>query len=113
MRRDEAYLLDIKIPASEALEFVGDMTFHEFLNDRMALRAVLNCLHEVGEASKKLSDKFKAQHPLVPWSDLVVHRNELAHEYFRADYGESWHIIKNILPGLVEYIEPLIPPDKQ
>ncbi len=111
MRRDEAFLLDIKIAATEALEFVGNQSLEELINDRIRLRAVINCLHEVGEASKKLSNDFKRQHPLIQWQDLVTHRNDLAHEYFRMNYGESWHIIKNILPGLIEYISPLIPPE--
>lgn len=111
MRRDEAYLLDIKLAAAEAIEFVGDLGVDALLHDRMRMRAVINCLHEIGEASRKLSPAFKERHPLIQWSDLVTHRNELAHAYFRTDFGETWHIVKNVLPGLLEYIELLIPPE--
>lgn len=111
MRLDVAYLLDIQVAAKDALEYAQGVDLKQFINDRRLRRAIVNCLHEIGEAAGKLSKKFKEEHPLIPWKQLIVHRNELAHVYFRIDYAESWEIVQTVLPGLLEYIAPLIPPE--
>lgn len=88
MRRDESYLLDIHTAAQDAVRFVRGMDFPRFAQDDLIRRAAVNCLHEIGEASNKLSAKFRHEHPLIPWGDFISHRNELAHQYFRADFGQ-------------------------
>ena len=88
MRRDESYLLDILLASREAREFVRGYDYHAFYNDQRTRRAVMSCLHDIGEASHKISKHFKQEHPLIPWGDFISHRNELAHQYFRADFGQ-------------------------
>jgi uncharacterized protein with HEPN domain len=111
MRLDLSYLEDIYQAAKDAHEFVSGFSFETFAADRKTRRAVINCLHEIGEASKKLSKDYKRQHPQIPWEQLTSHRNELAHEYFRIDYGQVWQITQDILPSLIEYLETLLPPN--
>ena len=88
MRRDDSYLEDIYNAATDAREFVAGLHFETFASDRLLQRGVVNCLHDIGEASEKVSKEFKQQHPAIPWKQLVSHRNELAHEYFRIDVPE-------------------------
>lgn len=108
MRRDIEYLHDIYLSASDIVDTVGGLQFETFAGDRTMQHAVKDCLSEIGEASKKLSREFKQEHPLIPWDDFVTRRNELAHEYFRLDLGEMWHVVENMIPGLIEYLRPLV-----
>lgn len=112
MRREKEYLHDIYLAANDILDTVGGLQFETFAENRILQHAVKDCLSEIGEASKKLSAEFKRQHPLIPWEELVSRRNRLAHEYFRMDLGEMWHVVENIIPGLIEYLGPLVPPEE-
>ena len=110
MRPDIAYLEDIYIAARDAQDCTVGLEFETWVNVKELRRAVINCLHEIGEASRKLSKDFKRQHPEIPWDELTSHRNALAHEYFRIDYGQVWRVVHDILPKVVEIIGPMIPP---
>jgi uncharacterized protein with HEPN domain len=109
MRTDLAYLEDIYIAARDAQDCTVGLEFEIWVGVNELRRAVVNCLHEIGEASKKLSQDFKQQHPEIPWDELTSHRNALAHEYFRIDYGQVWRVVHDVLPLVIEKIRPLIP----
>jgi uncharacterized protein with HEPN domain len=108
MRRDSEYLHDIYLAACDLYDAVGGLDLDTFARLRMRQHAVKDCLLEIGEASKKISPEFKGQHTLIPWDEFVTRRNRLAHEYFRMDLGEMWHVAQNIIPGLIEYLKPLV-----
>ena len=111
MRRDESYIEDIYNAAADAREFVAGMRYETFATNRLVQRAVVNCLEQIGEASKRLSTDFKRQHPEIFWQELMTHRNYLAHEYFRIDFGQVWLMVEDVLPGLIETLRPLLPPN--
>ncbi len=110
MRTDLAYLEDIFHAAWDARDCVAGLEFETWVEVKELRRAVVNCLHEIGEASKKLSKDFKQQHPEIPWDELTTHRNQLAHEYFRIDYGQVWRVAHDVIPKLIDLIWPLLPP---
>ncbi len=66
MPRDEAALLDIAQAARLALEFARGLDQDAFLQDLKTQSAVAHQLMVLGEAVKRLSDVFCAQHPAIP-----------------------------------------------
>jgi uncharacterized protein with HEPN domain len=72
--------------------------------------SVQKALEIVGEASRKISAEFKRNHPEIPWKDRIDLRHELIHEYFRVDTAELSHSATLVVPGIIEMIEPLVPP---
>ena len=108
MRRDEEYLYDIYLAADDINRSVVGLKFDVFTENRILQHAVKDCLLEIGEASKKLSSEFKAEHSIIPWKEFVTRRNRLAHEYFRLDLGEMWHVVENDIPGLIDYLKPFV-----
>ena len=52
---------------------------------QVAFDAILYDLLVIGEAVKSLSQSFKDQFPVTPWSQISGMRDILAHEYFRVD----------------------------
>jgi len=39
-------------------------------------------------------------------------RHRLTHEYFRIDLRTVWDTVHSDLPGLIDLLSPLIPPDQ-
>lgn len=113
MRRDEAYLLDIRLSASKALRFIDGLTWEEFESSELHQNAVPHSLEIIGEAARRVSQEFRDLHPEIPWQDMAGMRNRIIHEYFRVNLAAAWDTVQNDLPGLIALLEPLIPPEDE
>lgn len=107
MSRDETNLRDILQAAKQVMEFTRDMESESFLNDRKTQSAVLHELMVVGEAVKRLSEDFRAEHPQVPWKQMAGMRDKLIHNYNDVDLDEVWATASKDIPALIALIEPL------
>jgi len=109
MHRDETTLVDIAAAARLVLVFTRSMTKDAFFDDVKTQSAVLHQLMIIGEAVKRLSSEFRAQHPGVPWSLIAGMRDHLIHAYDAVDLEEVWKTASVDVPGLLAQIEPLLP----
>jgi uncharacterized protein with HEPN domain len=109
MQRDEATLLDIAEAARLVTHFVQDMSKAVFLDDYKTQSAVLYQLIVMGEAVKRLSSEYRAQHTEIPWSLIAGMRDHLIHGYDIVDWDEVWKTATTDVPDLLIKIEPLLP----
>jgi len=112
MWRDDAYMLDMLIAARKVCTYTEGVSREEFEKNAMIQDAVMRQLEVLGEAARHVSDEAKAEHPEVPWKDLVSLRNRLIHEYFRIKVDRVWDAVANEIPALITLIEPLVPPGR-
>ena len=73
----------------------------------MVQDAVVRQLEIIGEASRQLSEVFRAQHDHVPWHAMIGMRNRIAHEYLDIDLHVIWEVTKHDLPVLKTQINDL------
>jgi uncharacterized protein with HEPN domain len=109
MTRDEATLLDIVKAAQLASSFIQGMTKESFLDDIKTQSSVLYQLAVIGEAVKRLSHAFRAQHPDVPWQLIAGMRDHVIHGYDVVDWDEVWETATRDVPDLLAKIEPWLP----
>ncbi len=109
MPRDEAVLLDLERAARYALAFVEGFSRYEFLADVKTQSAIIHQLLILGEATKRLSDDFKALHPEIPWRYISGMRDHLVHGYDTIDLEEVWNVLEHDLPDLLSQIKLLLP----
>ena len=64
----------------------------------------------IGEATKRLPDDFRREHPAIPWRGMAAFRNVLTHDYEEVDLDEVWRVIATELPKAKAAISPLLPP---
>jgi uncharacterized protein with HEPN domain len=76
MPRDRDYAADILAAARLALSYVEGVAYNAFMNDTMRQDAVVRELRIIGEATKRLSDEFKASH-----SDIRRVKRRSSHSY--------------------------------
>ncbi len=100
------YLDHIAQAASDACDFVKEMTEDDFLTDRRTQRAVIMSLVIIGEAETRVMDRFPdfaAAHPDVPWRGMRGMRgmrNRVAHGYFDVNLDLVWETVRSALPQL-------------
>lgn len=75
-----------------------------FFMDRMRQRAVVNCLMVIGEATKKLPDALRQQHPAIPWREMARMRDRLIHDYSRIKVYTVWNVVKREIPELKKQV---------
>lgn len=109
MSRDDANVLDILNAARKALSFVSGMERGAFEQDEKTHAAVLYQLTILGEATKRVSEPFKQQHPEVPWREMSGTRDRVVHEYDRVSLDKVWEVLQDDLPALVAALQPLEP----
>lgn len=78
------------------------------MEDEVLQRACLRSLEVIGEATKNLSDEFKAGHPEVEWRKIAGMRDKLIHHYFGVDWAMVWIVLENKIPQLRNDVETLI-----
>lgn len=101
MRRDEDSLVDIAHFARQALQIRGDMDRQSYLVDQRTQFATLYALIVVGEAVKRLSPEFRAQHPATPWRPFAGMRDRLIHHDDQVNLERLWTTIDQEIPALI------------
>lgn len=109
MTRD--YLLslsDIIENMEKTRQFVGGMSYEEFVAHEMACYAVVRCLEIIGEAVKNVPQEIRARRPEVSWKDLAGLRDKCIHMYFGINHWRIWQVVKEDIPKYQESIQTLI-----
>ena len=107
--RDLESLLDIDYYGRNIISFVSGMTQAEFTEDQKTIAAVMYAIAVMGEATKRLSDEFREQHPHLPWRELAGLRDRLVHDYKNIDLDILWDVVSVEVPALLVSLEPLLP----
>ena len=72
---------------------------------------MISRLQIIGEACRKLSERFRARHAEVPWRAIIGIRHHLVHGYFDIDADVVWAAITERLPALKDQIAAALATD--
>ena len=108
MRLDDATILDVLNAARLAVGFTEDMDKPTFLADEKTQSAVSHQLLILGEAVKRLSPRFRSEHPQIPWKKISGMRDILIHEYDSVDLDQVWRTVTRDLLPLIKEIERVV-----
>jgi uncharacterized protein with HEPN domain len=110
--RDAALLLDIMLAAEAALSFTAGLDEQAFVGSDLHQSAVIRKFEVMGEAAGKISAAFCAAHPEIPWKQMTGLRHRLIHDYGDVRLDIVWRVVREMLPGLIASLRPLIPPNR-
>ena len=71
-----------------------------FLHDSVYHNAVALCILQIGELVGVLSDEFKAAYSEIPWRNIKLMRNIVAHRYGTVDHSITWDVVMDDIPTL-------------
>ena len=107
--RDAAYIWDMLDAARTIQEFTAGVPLEDYLLDRKLQLAVERAIEIIGEAARLVSPELKAQHPGIPWRQIVSQRNVLAHDYGEIKQDRIWLVATSRIPDLIAQLQPLLP----
>jgi uncharacterized protein with HEPN domain len=105
---DQPRLLHMLQAARDAVAFADGKTRADLDRDRMLLRALVNCVQEIGEAASCVTDEGRARAPDVPWPKIVGMRHILVHAYYNIDADALWRVVEQHIPSLVQELNALM-----
>jgi uncharacterized protein with HEPN domain len=105
---DRALLADVLDSAREAEVFAGKRTGAELEEERMRLLAIVRLLEVIGEAANGVSEKFRRDHPQLPWRQMIATRNRLIHGYRDIDPAVVASIARTNLPTVISALESIL-----
>ena len=111
--RDAGYLWDILQAAREVAGFVKGKRYIDLTSDRMLRLAVERELEIIGEAARRVSDRFREEHPDIPWAGMIAQRNVISHEYGDIRLEWVWTVATRRVPELIALLEPLMPAEPE
>ena len=109
MKRDYSlYIKDILNSIVLIEDFIGNMQFSEFAEDKKTSSAAIYQIEIIGEASKQIPRAKRIKYSEIPWKDMAGMRDRIIHFYFRVDYEIVWKVIKEDLPILKMQIAEML-----
>ena len=106
-KSDYDFLNYIEVAAEECLEFVGNLSFGEFLDDTKTRAAAVWQICVTGEAANRIEQGIQQQAPEVAWRRMADMRNVLIHQFYEIDYGIVWRAVQEDLRPLIASIRRL------
>jgi len=90
----------IYIEAKFVVEHTKAITYDEFIENEILIRAVERSLMIIGEAAKMISEETKHELPQIEWRGMAGLRDKLIHHYFGVDYEIVWSVVTSKIPDL-------------
>ncbi len=105
----EKYLYDMLSSCEFLIEFTGDKTVDDYINDRAFRSAVERELQIIGEALIVLEKIAPAVAARIPeYQNIIGFRHVLVHGYDSLDPMTVWNVIETKLEALAPYINSLL-----
>ena len=89
------YLRHIPDAITSIQEYTKNLNQKDFYNNKLVQDAVIRNLEIIGEATKRIPDEFRLDHPQIPWKQIAEMRDVLIHNYFGVDAERVWGVVKN------------------
>ena len=99
-RDTKLYVKDIVDSIKKIEQYTKGLTLEKFKKENLIIDAVIRNFEIIGEASKNIPEKIKAQYPGLPWKEMAGMRDKVIHEYFGVDFDIVWKTISTRLASL-------------
>ena len=105
--RDKGRLEHISQAIDYIFEFTENITYEDFVENKMLKFAVIKNIEIIGEASYKLTKTFCQEHQEIEWDLIIKMRHVLVHGYYQIEDPFAWFIVQNDLHPLKEQIQKI------
>ena len=108
---DRDFVSDIQEAIRRIATYAAGMTEEAFMADVKTQDAVIRNLEILGEATKNLSEEFRARYSHIPWKNMAGVRDRLIHHYFGINLDIVWQIVVAELPDVITALDEVVDDD--
>lgn len=105
---DKVYIKHMLDTARKVAEKVKGKERAAFDKDENLRMALAHLIQVIGEAARRVSERFQKEHSDIPWSNIIGMRNKVIHDYMHVDYDIVWDVATADLPGLISQFEKAV-----
>ena len=105
--KDKGRLEHILQSIDNIFEFTENVTFEDFIANKMLKFAVVKNIEIIGEASYMLTNELREKHKEVEWDIIIKMRHVLVHGYYQIEDKFAWFVVQNDLLPLKEKIKSI------
>ena len=98
------HIIDYCNQIDQAVEMFG-RDYDIFRSNAVYRNAVALCILQIGELVGILSEEFRAENPEIPWRQIKLMRNIVAHRYGTVDHEITWDVVEHDIPELKSFCE--------
>jgi len=109
LRRDQTALFDVVLAAQQIQRYTQEIDRTQLESNDEKQAAILYRIIVIGEATKRISQTFREQHPDIAWKEMAGMRDRISHRYDQVNLDVVWDVVQNKIPQLLAQIEPLLP----
>jgi uncharacterized protein with HEPN domain len=106
---DAVYLGHMLDMTRRAVKAIKSKSRAKYDKDDMLRLGLTHLVQVIGEAARKVSEKFQREHPEIPWRKIIGMRHRIVHDYMRVDEDVLWQVVTTDLPALLPLLEAIMP----
>ena len=106
--RDAAHLWDMLNAAENVSQFLQGVSFDNYMRERKLQAAVEREVEIIGEAARRVSERFREMNSEIPWRAIIAQRNVLAHEYGEIKQDRMLLVATERVPDLIKKLKPIV-----
>ena len=105
---DQVTLRQMRDAARKALIIAKGHLRPDLDEDWVGTLALMQLLQIIGEAARRVSDRFRQDHPEIAWAQIIGLRNRLIHGYDTVDLDRLWQVMTTDLPELATALDQIL-----
>ena len=106
-KNNEYFVGKILVDLEFLIKHTKDITKNDFSKNEILLDSIMFRFIQISEHIKKLTARFRNEHPNIPWIDITGLRNRIIHEYGNVDLDIIYDTVKEDIYTIKKLFESI------